>query len=193
MIRLRVLAIGVVASALASFHVRAITAQSRAPVPPPTVRATAIVAGSLHTCAVMADATVRCWGSNERGQLGAPAPGDCRLVDVTLTLTPSPPVPRRGTPIAVALTDVTQIGAASESTCALLRDGTVRCWGSNVAGVVGDGTTTDRASPVAVVGLSGAAQIAVGATEVQQRAAVAEVVDLRAPPTQHDTEARAHT
>ena len=46
--------------------------------------------------------------------------------------------------------------------CALETDGTVACWGLNGNGQLGDGTTTDRASPTAVPGLSDVAEIALG-------------------------------
>ena len=47
-------------------------------------------------------------------------------------------------------------------TCALRGTGEVVCWGYNDAGQLGDGTTVDRAAPVAVKGISGAAQVAAG-------------------------------
>ena len=58
-----------------------------------------------------------------------------------------------GTPKPVAL------AADLRSTCALLSDGTVRCWGYNYYGQLGDGTHTDSRAPVVVQGLSGATQI----------------------------------
>ena len=48
-------------------------------------------------------------------------------------------------------------------TCALLSDGTVRCWGQNTDGRLGDGTTDSRTAPVTVSGLSGVTSIAAGA------------------------------
>ena len=51
----------------------------------------------------------------------------------------------------------------SESfTCARLADTTVRCWGYNGNGQLGDGTLTQRLTPVAVSGLSGVTQLAAG-------------------------------
>ncbi|MFY0533355.1 RCC1 domain-containing protein [Nannocystis pusilla] len=54
------------------------------------------------------------------------------------------------------------MAAAADTTCALLGDGTVRCWGGNTYGAVGDGTTTDRPLPTPVAGLANATQIALG-------------------------------
>jgi hypothetical protein len=54
------------------------------------------------------------------------------------------------------------IAAGRQTGFALLFDGTLRAWGANEHGQLGDGTTTDRALPVAVTGLAGVAEIAVG-------------------------------
>lgn len=112
--------------------------------------AVAISAGHTHTCALLADRTVRCWGENLHGELG----------DGTRT--------RRTTPVAVlGLANVTAIAASdsivgSAHTCALLLDRTVRCWGANRDGQLGDGTRTERLVPVTVRGVSGATAIAAG-------------------------------
>ena len=61
---------------------------------------------------------------------------------------------------AAASTPVTpQIVTGSEHTCALSADGTVRCWGRNAFGQLGDGTLTSRSNPVPVVGLSGVTRL----------------------------------
>lgn len=52
-------------------------------------------------------------------------------------------------------------GGASQ-TCALAENGTVQCWGYNSTGRLGNGTTTDSTSPVAVTGITTAVQIAAG-------------------------------
>lgn len=93
---------------------------------------TQISAGSRHTCALLSDQTLRCWGRNVEGQLG----------DGTTT--------NRRNPVQV-LTGVQQVSSGVEHTCALLTGGTVRCWGGNIDGRLGDGTTTDRQSPVQVL------------------------------------------
>jgi len=48
---------------------------------------------------------------------------------------------------------VTAIAAGFEHTCALMADFTVRCWGNNSHGELGDGTTTTPPTPVTAVGL----------------------------------------
>ena len=104
-----------------------------------------IATGYSHTCALLANRTVECWGSNAAGQLG----------DGTLT--------NRRTPVIVAgLSSVTAI-AAGIHTCALLADTTVRCWGSNTAGELGNGTISQNSpTPVAVTGLTGVTAIGIG-------------------------------
>jgi len=60
------------------------------------------------------------------------------------------------------LPEVLQVGAADDFSCVLLKDGTVRCWGANVLGQLGNGTTQKSSRPVPVIGLTDVTQIAVG-------------------------------
>ena len=107
-----------------------------------------ITAGQVHTCALTTDGAVKCWGNNVHGQLG----------DGT-----TPAI--RTTPVYVSgLSDGAQaITAGAHHTCALVIGGIVKCWGENVYGQLGDGTTADRGTPVVVNGLSGVHAIAAGA------------------------------
>ena len=97
-----------------------------------------ITAGGAHTCALLGSGAVKCWGYNVYGQIG----------DGTTT--------DRTTPTAVSglSSGVTAIAVGSSNTCALLDTGAVKCWGGNLFGKLGDGTTTDRKTPTAVSGLS---------------------------------------
>ncbi len=101
--------------------------------------------GGYHTCALMPDATVRCWGRNVRGQLG----------DGTSNASSSTPVPVSGMTTAAA------ISGGGYHTCALLRDGTVQCWGDNDHGQLGNTLPVSNV-PVTVAGISNAVAISTG-------------------------------
>jgi hypothetical protein len=99
-----------------------------------------------HTCALLADGTVKCWGANTYGQLG----------DGTTTT--------RSSPTAISgLSNIVSIAAGASHTCAVFANGDVSCWGRNNAGQLGDGTTTDRHSPTSINSLSNVVSIAAGA------------------------------
>jgi alpha-tubulin suppressor-like RCC1 family protein len=67
-----------------------------------------------------------------------------------------------GAPTA-ACADVVDIAIGVNHACAVIRDGAVKCWGSNAYGKLGDGTTDTRATPAGVLGLGGSAtQVAAG-------------------------------
>jgi alpha-tubulin suppressor-like RCC1 family protein len=108
--------------------------------------------GGAHACVVLADGTARCWGYNNTLQLGG---------DVAAGTTAT------STPIAVAgLSGIRAISAGFLHTCALLTNGTAKCWGDNSKGAIGDGATLPGggvATPTTVVGLSGIAVIDAGA------------------------------
>lgn len=102
-------------------------------------KAISLSAGYAHTCAILENLTLKCWGANDRGQLGV---GD--LVDrgrTSLDMTNLP---------AVALGDaVKQVAADTSHTCALLQNGSVKCWGDNTFGQLGLGDNILRSAPTA--------------------------------------------
>ena len=98
---------------------------------------TAIAAGQYHTCAVTAGGGVVCWGYNEHGELGNGTTAD--------SLTP--------TPVSGLGSGVAAVAGGGYHTCALTTGGAASCWGANWDGQLGDGTTTDSVTPVAVSGL----------------------------------------
>ena len=107
---------------------------------------TQIAAGKYHTCALRNDGTVWCWGEDAYGQLG------------NNSTTDSPtPLEVLGAGGTGHLTGVTEIDADGQLTCALINDGTVRCWGHNQAGQLGNGSTSNNAigTPQTVVGVGG--------------------------------------
>ena len=101
----------------------------------------AIAAGWYHTVALKSDGTVWAWGSNGNGRLG----------DNT-TIERHMPVQVHGEGDIGFLTDIIAISAGWKHTVALKSDGTVWAWGYNGYGQLGDGTTTDRHTPVQVHG-----------------------------------------
>ena len=99
------------------------------------VDAVAIAAGTVHTCALLAAGTVRCWGGNHFRQLGDGTTQEKR----TPVLVPG-----------IGVGEAVGIVAGGGYTCILGVRGTVRCWGANSQGQLGDNTFVDRPDPVAV-------------------------------------------
>lgn len=97
----------------------------------------AVVTGLAQTCALFQDGSVKCWGWNAFGQLGlgdAHSRGDnvdemgANLPEVNLG----------------AGRKATALSAGSNHTCALLDDGSVKCWGGNYHGQLGLGDMSSR-------------------------------------------------
>ena len=101
--------------------------------------AKAIATGAAHTCALLDDDSVKCWGANDDGQLGL-GDIDARGDDPN-EMGDNLPSVLLGLPSGVR---VTAIAAGDAHTCALLSNGTVKCWGSGGNGRLGSGDELSR-------------------------------------------------
>ncbi|MBN1607155.1 MAG: hypothetical protein JW940_11020 [Polyangiaceae bacterium] len=103
--------------------------------------AKAIVSGSAHTCALLDNDQIKCWGWNQYGQLGLGDGGDLDTHchgDAANEMGDDLPTVALGTSrTAVA------VSARGPATCALLDNAQVKCWGSNTGGALGLGLSQD--------------------------------------------------
>jgi len=110
---------------------------------------TSIALGGDHSCALLTDGSIKCWGKNDFGQLGDGSRTD-RLTPV-------------GGPV---FETATKIAAGNYHVCVVLMDGTLRCWGMGDWGRLGDGTVlgsrTYRNTPVEVDSITTARDISLG-------------------------------
>jgi len=108
----------------------------------------ALAAGENHTCALLDNGTVQCWGMNTSGQLGIGSTEGqnrpARVVNLDLP--------------------VTAIAAGENHTCALAENGQVLCWGYNADGQLGNNTDQIANAPVFVSGLPAVKSISAGGT-----------------------------
>jgi len=98
-------------------------------------RVESLSSGSYHNCAIIDDDTLRCWGSNEFGQLG-----DGTTIE-------------RTNPVIISLgvgKTATSVSSGEGHTCAIMDDKTIKCWGDNSNGQLGDGTKSSSSSPIAI-------------------------------------------
>ena len=106
-----------------------------------------VEAGGNHTCVLYNDGTIKCWGAGESGQLGN---GGFNANELT--------------PVAVSgIDNATQVSSGGQHTCALLDDGSIKCWGNDLHGQLGDGgAAINQSVPVVVTGITNAIQISAG-------------------------------
>lgn len=110
-----------------------------------SARAVHIACGEAHTCLVVEDGSVRCWGNNDRGQAG-------QAVGASVSA-----------PAIVALDDAVELALGGKVSCARRRSGVVSCWGANMFGQLGRGDTGGTSSdPVDVAEITDALRIAYG-------------------------------
>lgn len=100
-----------------------------------------LAAGLSHTCALLRDGTVHCWGANAEGQLGDGSGVYRRLAADT------------------GLSDISQIASGWYHSCAVTDQGMVYCWGDNASGQIGDDEVGDALAPARVVDINDAVQV----------------------------------
>ena len=97
------------------------------------INATQITTGGFHTCALLSNQEIKCWGSNNNGQLGR---GDSfsPIGQNSGEMGENLPFVNLGNN-----TKAIQVSAGREHTCALLSNYQMKCWGSNSNGQLGRG------------------------------------------------------
>jgi hypothetical protein len=104
-------------------------------------------AGFKHTCALLVDGKVACWGANTNGQLGD-GTTEIRKLPVNVT----------------GINDAVAVSSGFRHTCALRATGAVMCWGEGSRGQLGHGQFANSLVPVSVQGLQDAVAITVAKT-----------------------------
>ncbi|MFK7779585.1 MAG: RCC1 repeat-containing protein, partial [Candidatus Gracilibacteria bacterium] len=102
--------------------------------------------GNAYSCALLDSGTIECWGANYNGQLG----------NLTAKYSVIP------VKVSGLNSGIVSISSGNNHSCALLDNGSVKCWGLNTWGQLGDGTTNESFEPINVTGLSGVSGISGG-------------------------------
>eukprot|EP00435_Cladocopium_sp_Y103_P020089 s1868_g4.t2 len=106
-----------------------------------------ISAGETHTCAVLMDQSLKCWGGNSQGQLGLGDQTD-RGGGSSAEMTNLPTVD-----VGTGLTVQSVSCSVADTTCVLLNeDHSIKCWGSNSFGQLGQGDINSRGSVAGEMG-----------------------------------------
>lgn len=123
---------GSLPSSVAADSTTVLRSDSVVPVQVPLNGVRRVTVGTGHSCAVLGDASLWCWGNNKYGQLG----NRSRISSIT--------------PVKVPITSVTTADTGTFHTCAIRTTGSVWCWGSNKYGKSGGGRSSVLTTPVAV-------------------------------------------
>lgn len=105
----------------------------------------AVTIADMHACALLGDTSVRCWGYNWIGQIGAGPTDHYRLPSASSVIS-----------------GVRMVAAYNWRTCVVLSTGGVRCWGDCINGACGDPNLDTLESPPSKDILTGASAITVG-------------------------------
>ena len=109
----------------------------------------AVSAGSVHTCALLDNDAVKCWGANDDGQLGL---GDIDARgDAAGEMGDALPAVSLGLAAGVR---VVAIAAGDAHTCVVLSSGAVKCWGAGANGRLGSGNEHSRGDNAGEMGAS---------------------------------------
>jgi len=140
--------------------------------------------GDTHTCALLVDKTVACWGNNQYGELGDGST-DSTVTPVLALLTSVRQIAtNRGSTCAVTTDDtlfcwgeiipgwspspvqvapsVSSVAMGGNHACLITTTGVLRCWGSNTSGELGIGPQGNQAAPVTVNGIANVVEVACG-------------------------------
>lgn len=117
-----------------------------------------IASGKEHSCSLMADSTIYCWGSNTYGQLG---------IGASYTHSTTPAIIAGITGSAIAVGDY--------HSCILKSDYTIYCFGLNSSGQLGQNNTTDLFTPTQVNSITGAYEVTAGGNHTCARMGTASI------------------
>ena len=122
----------------------------------PITRWSSVASGENHSCGIVGNGAVYCWGYNNFGQLG-----DGTLVS-------------RAVPVAVVGlgSGARQLALGTDHSCALMQTGRVNCWGNGANGRLGSGQVANQSTPSEVLTLTDA--VAVGAGQGHTCATLAD-------------------
>ena len=151
--------------------------------------AVSITTGDEHTCVILGNGGVQCWGSNLSGQLGISGNKNLsKIPEYAVDLTSGASQTSAGFSKTCAtmddgklncwgwlgssyfldvptelnsLSNVISVAVGAGHICAILQDGSVQCLGENTSGQLGNNSTVESFSPVKVKGLNGEAISAV--------------------------------
>lgn len=112
--------------------------------------ATAVSLGNEHSCALLSGGGIKCWGSDQSGQLG----DNLAAADQALPVDVS------------SITSATQIAVGLNHSCARLSTGSMVCWGADLNGQLGNGSpTANEYTQVTVNSLNSVYLISAGGNE----------------------------